>query len=77
MTAVVRASAQVKDEQDQTLSFRRSCREGICGSCAMNINGQNTLACLCAVDKEAAKISIAPARGQLTLSAELVLEGAQ
>jgi hypothetical protein len=51
---------QVKDEQDQTLSFRRSCREGICGSCAMNINGQNTLACLCAVDKEAAKISIAP-----------------
>ena len=60
LTAVVRASAQVKDEQDQTLSFRRSCREGICGSCAMNINGQNTLACLCAVDKEAAKISIAP-----------------
>lgn len=86
---------KVKDEQDQTLSFRRSCREGtlhpseetervrrerererlglgwlrahvgaaragICGSCAMNINGQNTLACLCAVDKEAAKISIAP-----------------
>jgi succinate dehydrogenase/fumarate reductase-like Fe-S protein len=32
--------------QDSTLSFRRSCREGICGSCAMNINGKNGLACL-------------------------------
>lgn len=37
---------KIKDEQDQTLSFRRSCREGICGSCAMNINGKNGLACL-------------------------------
>lgn len=40
---------KIKDEQDQTLSLRRSCREGICGSCAMNIDGQNTLACLCKV----------------------------
>ncbi|WP_252382677.1 2Fe-2S iron-sulfur cluster-binding protein, partial [Escherichia coli] len=31
--------------QDQTLSFRRSCREGVCGSDAMNINGKNGLAC--------------------------------
>ena len=37
---------KIKDEQDHSLSFRRSCREGICGSCAMNINGVNTLACL-------------------------------
>lgn len=37
---------KVKDEQDSTLSFRRSCREGICGSCAMNMNGKNGLACL-------------------------------
>lgn len=37
---------KIKDEQDSTLSFRRSCREGICGSCAMNINGKNNLACL-------------------------------
>lgn len=37
---------KVKDEQDQTLSLRRSCREGICGSCAMNIDGTNGLACL-------------------------------
>ena len=37
---------KIKDEQDQTLSLRRSCREGICGSCAMNIDGTNGLACL-------------------------------
>lgn len=36
----------IKNRQDSTLTFRRSCREGICGSCAMNINGINTLACL-------------------------------
>ncbi len=33
-------------EQDPTLSFRRSCREGVCGSDGMNINGKNTLACV-------------------------------
>ena len=36
----------IKNNIDKTLGFRRSCREGICGSCAMNINGKNTLACL-------------------------------
>jgi succinate dehydrogenase / fumarate reductase iron-sulfur subunit len=35
----------IKNNIDATLTFRRSCREGICGSCAININGQNTLAC--------------------------------
>eukprot|EP01080_Neovahlkampfia_damariscottae_P012180 gene12180-5670_t len=40
----------IKDEKDDTLAFRRSCREGICGSCAMNINGENTLACLYTMD---------------------------
>lgn len=43
---VLDALFAIKDEQDPTLSFRRSCREGICGSCAMNINGKNGLACL-------------------------------
>ena len=51
---------KIKDEQDQTLSFRRSCREGICGSCAMNINGQNGLACLTKVEKTASDQTIAP-----------------
>ncbi len=36
---------KIKNEIDSTLTFRRSCREGICGSCAMNIGGTNTLAC--------------------------------
>jgi len=40
------ALIKIKNEQDPTLTFRRSCREGICGSCAMNIDGTNTLACL-------------------------------
>ena len=37
---------KIKDEFDSSLSFRRSCREGICGSCSMNIDGVNTLACI-------------------------------
>ena len=43
---VLDALIKIKNEQDPTLTFRRSCREGICGSCSMNINGSNTLACL-------------------------------
>jgi succinate dehydrogenase / fumarate reductase iron-sulfur subunit len=44
----------IKDHVDSTLTFRRSCREGICGSCAMNIDGQNTLACTKAMAEDAA-----------------------
>lgn len=43
---VLDALIHIKDSADSSLSFRRSCREGICGSCAMNIDGTNTLACL-------------------------------
>jgi len=43
---VLDALIKIKNEVDPTLTFRRSCREGICGSCAMNIDGVNTLACL-------------------------------
>uniref|UniRef100_A0A345UBB5 Succinate dehydrogenase [ubiquinone] iron-sulfur subunit, mitochondrial n=1 Tax=Hydropuntia rangiferina TaxID=338881 RepID=A0A345UBB5_9FLOR len=43
---ILDALIQAKDIQDTSLTFRRSCREGICGSCSMNINGINTLACL-------------------------------
>ena len=43
---VLDALMKIKDEIDSTLTFRRSCREGVCGSCAMNIDGINTLACL-------------------------------
>lgn len=43
---VLDALIYIKNEIDPTLTFRRSCREGICGSCAMNIDGGNTLACI-------------------------------
>lgn len=43
---VLDALIKIKNEIDPTLTFRRSCREGICGSCAMNIGGTNTLACI-------------------------------
>src|SRR3984885_9830923 len=43
---VVDALNKIKNDIDTTLTFRRSCRVGICGSCAMNIDGTNTLACL-------------------------------
>lgn len=52
---VLDALLKIKNEQDATLTFRRSCREGICGSCAMNIGGQNTLACLCRIDTNTSK----------------------
>jgi len=52
---------KIKDEHDSTLSFRRSCREGICGSCAMNIDGSNGLACLTRIPKESSgAVSVAP-----------------
>jgi len=51
---------KIKNEQDSTLTLRRSCREGICGSCAMNINGRNTLACLDKIDPEGGPMKIYP-----------------
>jgi succinate dehydrogenase (ubiquinone) iron-sulfur subunit len=61
---ILDALIKIKNEQDSTLTFRRSCREGICGSCAMNINGSNTLACLCGIDavssSSSSSISIRP-----------------
>ena len=51
---------KIKDTLDPTLTFRRSCREGVCGSCAMNINGANTLACTAGLDGYDGDISIYP-----------------
>jgi succinate dehydrogenase / fumarate reductase iron-sulfur subunit len=51
---------KIKDEIDSSLTFRRSCREGICGSCAMNIGGTNTLACTKAIDEFKGDIFIYP-----------------
>lgn len=43
---VLDALIKIKNEVDSTLTFRRSCREGVCGSCAMNVDGTNTLSCI-------------------------------
>ena len=51
---------RIKNVIDSTLTFRRSCREGICGSCSMNINGTNTLACTTAAEDIKGDIKIYP-----------------
>ncbi len=58
---VLDALIKMKSEQDSTLTFRRSCREGICGSCSMNLNGKNGLACTTAIeDLKGGEITITP-----------------
>ena len=57
---VLDALIKIKGEQDSTLTFRRSCREGICGSCAMNIDGHNTLACTKAIADVKGPVAIYP-----------------
>merc|ERR1719311_552931 len=57
---ILDALIKIKDEVDATLTFRRSCREGICGSCAMNINGKNGLACLLYIEPGDAPIEVQP-----------------
>ncbi len=54
---------RLKFEQDATLSFRRSCREGVCGSDGMNINGKNGLACVTAIDTLKSPIVLRPLPG--------------
>jgi succinate dehydrogenase / fumarate reductase iron-sulfur subunit len=57
---VLDALIKIKNETDATLTFRRSCREGICGSCAMNIDGRNTLACTKAIGDIKGEVAIYP-----------------
>ena len=57
---VLDALIKIKNEIDPTLTFRRSCREGICGSCAMNIDGTNTLACTKAIGEVKGAVSVYP-----------------
>ena len=57
---VLDALIKIKSEQDSTLTFRRSCREGICGSCSMNIDGTNTLACLKSIKDVHGDVKIFP-----------------
>ncbi|XP_072387397.1 succinate dehydrogenase [ubiquinone] iron-sulfur subunit [Diabrotica undecimpunctata] len=57
---VLDALIKIKNEVDPTLTFRRSCREGICGSCAMNIGGVNTLACISKIETSSKSTKIYP-----------------
>jgi succinate dehydrogenase / fumarate reductase iron-sulfur subunit len=57
---VLDALIKIKNEVDSTLTFRRSCREGVCGSCAMNIDGTNTLACTKYVDEVKGDVKVYP-----------------
>jgi succinate dehydrogenase / fumarate reductase iron-sulfur subunit len=57
---VLDALIKIKNEIDPTLTFRRSCREGVCGSCAMNIGGRNTLACTKAIADISGSVAVYP-----------------
>ena len=57
---VLDALIKIKNEVDTTLTFRRSCREGVCGSCAFNIDGTNTLACTKAIDEISGDAKVYP-----------------
>lgn len=57
---VLDALIKIKNEVDSTLTFRRSCREGICGSCAFNIDGKNTLACISRIEDIEGDVRIYP-----------------
>lgn len=60
---LLEAIERIRQEQDQTLSLRRSCREGVCGSDGMNINGQNGLACMTPVSTLKQPIVLRPLPG--------------
>ncbi len=57
---VLDALIKIKSEIDSTVTFRRSCREGICGSCSMSIDGENTLACTKAIEEIKGDVAIYP-----------------
>lgn len=72
-TMLLTALLRIKDEQDETLSFRRSCGEGVCGSDGMNINGVNGLACITSTDGLKQPIEIKPLPG-LPVIRDLIID---
>lgn len=64
----------IKDYMDPTLTLRRSCREGICGSCAMNCDGQHSLACIRAIDTDLNKPSLITPLGHMFVLKDLVVD---
>lgn len=72
-TMLLAALLRIKDEQDDTLSFRRSCGEGVCGSDGMNINGVNGLACITSTESLKQPIEIKPLPG-LPVIRDLIID---
>lgn len=68
------ALIKIKDEMDSTLSFRRSCREGVCGSCAMNLDGLHKLACIQSYDPDPSKVSLITPLGHMFIVKDLVVD---
>lgn len=68
------ALIKIKDEMDPTLAFRRSCREGICGSCSMNLNGMHGLACIREFDVDLTKPSIISPLGHMFVLRDLIVD---
>ncbi|XP_041009298.1 succinate dehydrogenase [ubiquinone] iron-sulfur subunit 3, mitochondrial [Juglans microcarpa x Juglans regia] len=71
---VLDALQKIKAEDDSSLSYRRSCREGICGSCAMNIDGTNTVACLNPIDADTSKATIVTPLPHMFVIKDLVVD---
>ncbi|KAJ4828235.1 Succinate dehydrogenase [ubiquinone] iron-sulfur subunit 3, mitochondrial [Turnera subulata] len=65
---------KIKAEDDSSLAYRRSCREGICGSCAMNIDGTNTVACLKPIDADTSKPTIITPLPHMYVIKDLVVD---
>lgn len=68
------ALIKIKDEYDSTLTFRRSCREGVCGSCAMSIDGIHRLSCIQEIDKDISKPAIITPLGHMFVLKDLVVD---
>ncbi|XP_058092139.1 succinate dehydrogenase [ubiquinone] iron-sulfur subunit 3, mitochondrial-like [Magnolia sinica] len=71
---VLDAQLKIKADVDSTLSYRRSCREGVCGSCAMNIDGTNTVACLKPIDTNTSKAIIITPLPHMFVIKDLVVD---
>ncbi|MBA0562752.1 hypothetical protein Golob_007775, partial [Gossypium lobatum] len=71
---VLDALQKIKGEDDSSLSYRRSCREGICGSCAMNVDGTNTAACLKPIDVDTRKPTVLAPLPHMYVIKDLVVD---
>lgn len=68
------ALIRIKDTMDSTLTFRRSCREGVCGSCAMSLDGKTTLACITEIDSDTTRPSVVTPLGHMYVVKDLVVD---